>query len=90
MNSFETQLTKKALIQFADNIVPDQHIHPCSLMLAFSVRRHILQYPLILYADNEGPDQPVIMLMRRLIWACVVRNLHKGPFHALRNILFYT
>ena len=32
---------------------------------------------------NEGPDQPA--LMRRLIWACVVRKLHKGPFRVLRS-----
>ena len=58
----------------------------CSLIWTFSVRRHILQYPFILLADNEGPDQPA--LMRRLIWACVVLKLRKGPFHALRIIRY--
>ena len=48
-------------MQFADNVVPDQCVHLCSLFLAFSVREHILQYPLILSADNVGPDQPAQM-----------------------------
>ena len=30
--------------------------------------------------ENKGFD------MRRLIWACIVRKLHKGLFHALRII----
>ena len=44
----------------------------------FSVQQHILQYPLVLWADNEGPDQPAWMC--RLIRACIVQKLHKGPF----------
>ena len=32
-------------------------------------------------ADNKGQDQPA--QMRRLIRACVVCSLHKGPFHVL-------
>ena len=39
----------------------------------------ILQYPLILKKDNEGPDQPA--QMRRLIRACIAHKLHKDPFH---------
>ena len=65
-------------MQVADNVGPDKRAHLCSLTWAFSVRRHILQYHLILYADNEGPDQPAHK--RRLIRACVVRKLQKGPF----------
>ena len=53
----------------------------CSLIWAVSVRLYILQYPLILSADNDGPDQPA--LMRRLIWACIVRKVHKGHFLVL-------
>ena len=53
---YDAQHMKKALTQFTDNIGPDQHAHPCSLFWVFSIHRHILQYPLILYADNEGPD----------------------------------
>ena len=34
-------------------------------------------------ADNKGPDQPA--RMHRLIRACVVRELHKDPFHVLCN-----
>ena len=74
------QHMKSAFMQFVDNVGPDQHAHPCSVIWAFSVRRHMLQYPLILQADNEGPDQPA--LMRRLIRTFVVRKLHKGPFCA--------
>ena len=51
------------------------------LIWTFSVHQHILHYPLILEADNEGPDQPV--QMHRLIRACIVHKLHKGPFCAL-------
>ena len=45
---YDEQRTKRALNQFADKVGPDQYAHPCSLILAFSVRQHILQYPLIL------------------------------------------
>ena len=69
-------------MQFTDNVDPDQRVHLCSLFWAFSGHQHILQYPLILSADNEGPDQPA--LMRRLIRAGIVCKLHKGPFIALR------
>ena len=37
--------------------------------------------------DNEGPDQPAQMC--RLIRACVVRKLHKSPFHPLCILPFY-
>ena len=67
-------------MHFADNIGPDQHVHLCSLIWAVSVCLHIIQYPLILLADNEGPDQPA--LMRRLIRALFVQKLHMGPFGA--------
>ena len=69
---------------YANSDGKDQHSHPYSLIWTFSVRRHIIQYLLILVADNEGPDQPA--QMRRLIRACVVRKLHKGRFRALRII----
>ena len=42
---------------------------------------YILQYTLILYVDNEGPDQPA--QMRRLIWAFIVCKLHKNPLHII-------
>ena len=45
---YDEQHKKKALIQFEDYTGPDQHVHLISLILAFSVRRHILQYSLIL------------------------------------------
>ena len=61
---------------------PDEGAFACSLIWTFSVRRHILHYSLYFYLGNEGPDQPVHI--HRLIKACVVRILNKGPFHALR------
>ena len=62
----------------------DESAHPCSLSWTFSVRRHISQYPLVLYEGNEGLDQPA--RMRSLIKTCVVRILRKGPLRALRII----
>ena len=47
----------------------------------------MLQYPMILLVDNEGPDQPA--LMRRLSWICIVRKLHKNRFRVLRIIFLY-
>ena len=38
-----------------------------SLIRAFALHWYILQRPVILLADNEGPDQTA--RMRRLIWA---------------------
>ena len=35
-------------------------------------------------SGNEGPEQPALM-----IWACVVRKLHKGPFRAWRIISIF-
>ena len=81
----DAQRGKKALMPHANSEGLDRHAHSCSLIWAFSVRRHILQSPLFLQADNEGPDQPA--QMRRLIWACVVRKLHKGPFRA-KSIMY--
>ena len=49
---------------------------------AFSVGRHILQYPLILSADNEGPDPAYAYVQADL--GLVVRKLHKDPVRALR------
>ena len=62
---------------YANSECPDQRVHPCSLIWTFSVLRYILQYPLILSADNEGSDQPA------RIRAYVVRKLHKDHFRAL-------
>ena len=69
---------------YVDSEGPAQHAHLFSLIWPFSVRRHILQYPLILLAGNEGPDQTA--QISSLIWAYVVRKVHKDPFCALRII----
>ena len=49
---------KKALMLYVNSKGPGECTHPGSLMSKFSFHCHILQFPLILYADNEGPDQP--------------------------------
>ena len=48
VTTYDAQCMKLALMQFADNVGPDQTVHLCNLIWAFSVSRHILQYPLIL------------------------------------------
>ena len=68
-------------MHFADNLGPDQLAHLCSVIWAFSVCQHILQYPLILKADNKGQDQPA--LKHKADQACFVYKLHKGSFHVL-------
>ena len=83
----DAQCGKKAFIQFANNVGPDQHAYLCNVICAFSVCRHILQYPLIMLADNVGPDQPV--LMHRLIRAYIICKLHKGPFCVLHINFFF-
>ena len=80
----DAQRGKKTLMPYANSESRDEHANQCRLLWTFSVCRHILQYPLILKGDNEGPDQPA--QTRRLIWACVVRTLHKGPFRMLHII----
>ena len=84
-NTYNVQHMKRALMQFVDNVGPAQHAHLCSLIWAFSVSQHILLCPLNLLADNKGPDQPA--LMGRLIRACTVCKLHKGPFCELHMLL---
>ena len=44
----DVQHEKKALMPLVNSDGPVEHVHPCSLIWTFSVRRHILQYPLIL------------------------------------------
>ena len=56
--TFDVQRGKKVLMPYANSEGPDERVHLCSLVWTFSVRRHILEYPLILKVDNESPDQP--------------------------------
>ena len=66
----------------------DSH-YPACLVRAFALHWNILQYPMILFADNEGPDQTA--RMRRLIWAFAVlicpktRFAWRGPHMLLIN-----
>ena len=63
---------------YANSKGPAQPANRCSKILAFFVRRHLLQYSLNLYADNAGTDQPAGL--RMLIEVCVVRTLQNGLF----------
>ena len=71
---YDVQRGEKALMSYANSECPYECAHPCSLMRTVSVRRHILQYLLILVAGNGGPYQPAQMC--RLIRAYVVRKMY--------------
>ena len=62
---------------------PDQSAYPRSLIRAFFGRRFILQYPLILVAGSEVPDQTA--QMRSLVWDFVARIYDKSLFHMLQQ-----
>ena len=64
---------------------PNERVHQCCLLWTSSVRRHILQYPLILQAGKERPDQ-YVNVQADLGLRCP--QLIKGPFRALRIICF--
>ena len=49
----------------------DHPAHAQSIIHASALDSYILQYPMILLADSEGPDQTA--RMRSLIWAFAVR-----------------
>ena len=51
---------------------PDQSTEIYSLIRSFAKLRDVLHYPIILYADSEGPDQTA--RMRKLIWPIAVRR----------------
>ena len=80
--TYDAQLTKRALMQIADNIGPDQRVHLCSLIWAFNVRRHILQYPQILWANNDGPNQPAFL-------HCPQINYKRALFMHSTSYVFY-
>ena len=43
-NTYDAQPVKRALMSYADSKGPNQHVHLSSLIWAFSVCQHILQY----------------------------------------------
>ena len=65
----DEQHTKKALIQFVDNVGPNQCVHLCSLIWAFFVRRHILQYIHILHWVCKGTTKAQISLRLCAGWS---------------------
>ena len=62
---------------FANTEGPDERAPPWSMIWTFSVRQHILQYPLTLYVGSGGSDPSVRMC--RLIRAYIVCTIYKKP-----------
>ena len=75
-------------MQFADNTGPDQHVHLCRLIQAFSVCWHILQYPLILW--GQWRPRSACTYLYRLIRASFVCKLHMSPFRVAWGPFFCT
>ena len=75
---FDTQFTKRALMQFAENAGLDQPAHLGRLIWAFIVR---LQNQWILYVDEQTAQ------LCMLIWNIPVCISHKSPFPML--CIFY-
>ena len=63
----------------------DHPEHAQSLIRVFALHSYILQCPMILLGDSEGPDQPA--RMRRLIWAFAVRICPKRFSHGAAQLL---
>ena len=62
----------KGVFEHAQNAQIQIHpTHAQSLIWVFALHWYILECPMILLADSEGPDQPA--RMHRLIWALAVR-----------------
>ena len=69
----------KSVFEHAQNAQIQIHpTHVQSLMRAFALHRYILECPMILLADCEGPDQAV--WMHRLIWALAVAYAQRHVF----------
>ena len=49
----DAQRGEKALMPYVSSESQDQCAQTCSLICAFAVRRHLLQYPLMFLADKE-------------------------------------
>ena len=67
MFAFWPRDAKKCLRSCAKCAYSHHLAHAQSLIRAFALHWNILQYQMILFSDNEGPDQAA--RMRRLIWA---------------------
>ena len=77
--------SKKGAFEHAQKCADSDHpAHVQSLMRVFVLHWHILQYPVTLLADNDGPDQTV--RMRRLIWAFAVLINPKTRFRMARPV----
>ena len=60
-------MPKGVFVINTDSKDPDQPAKIHSLIRNFTILRYVLQYPMFLYADIEGPAR-----IRRLIWAFYV------------------
>ena len=84
--SFDVQCTKR-IMQFADNIGPDQSAHMRRLIRTYVVclqNQWILKYML---TNRNYLYQTAPMFM--LIWTVSARTWHKGFFHMLCIICFF-
>ena len=61
------RVKRKSAYEHAQNTQSDHTSHAQSIIRVFALNYYVLQYPMILLADSEGPDQTA--RMRRLIWA---------------------
>ena len=59
-------MSKGVFVPNANSKSPDQLAEINSLIKIFTMLRYVLQYPIILQAHSEGPDQNA--RMRRLTW----------------------
>ena len=72
----------RACAKYADS---HESAHAQGAILAFTLNSCILQYPIILLEDSEGPDQTAHL--RSLIWAYAVRACPEDTF-SLSTALF--
>ena len=85
IDAFGSRQAKKSLRVRAICADSDHPPHAQSIIRALLSILYILCYPIILFTDSEGPDQPA--RMRRLIWAFAVRIWSKTCFRIRRSTL---
>ena len=71
-------IKQKSVFEHEQNANSDHSAHAQSIIRAFALHSYILKYPMILFADSEGPDQTA--RPRSLICAFAVRTWTEGTF----------